>query len=266
MSAPAFWTDAAAGWVRHAETQDRYGWPLGAAAFDALAVRPGESVLDAGCGCGGTTAALAARVGPAGAVVGVDLSAAMIDAARDRFPGLSFVAGDLASVPLPPVDAVYSRMALMLLDPPAPGLAAIRRALRPGGRLAATVFRSGRENPWLALVLLGAAPHLGPLPPLPMGDEPGPFTWAEPSRASAALTAAGFGAVSVTPVDVTVDAPPEALEWLIEVGPAGPAYRAAPEPARAAARAGVAGLLARFAGPDGWYHLPSGLHLITAAV
>jgi SAM-dependent methyltransferase len=268
MSVAAFWDSAAAGWVRHAETQDVYGRPLGAAAFDRLAVRPGERVLDVGCGVGGTTAEFARAAGPTGTVTGIDLAADMIDAARVRFPDLAFVAGDIGAagaLPGAPFDAAYSRMVLMLLADPLAGLRAIRSVLRPGGRLAASVFRAGADNPWLSLVVLGAAPYLGPMPPLPMGDEPGPFAWAPPARITTAFAAAGFTRVEVSPVDVVV-APPagdDTIEWLIEVGPAGAAYRQAPPSARASARAGVAGLLSRFRSGDG-YRLPSGLHVVTA--
>jgi SAM-dependent methyltransferase len=264
-----FWTDAAPGWVRHAETQDTYGRPLGAAAFEALAVRPGERVLDVGCGVGGTTAALARAAGPSGTVTGIDLSPEMISAARLRFPELTFVAGDIAAagdLPGAPFDAAYSRMVLMLLTDPVAGLKAIRSSLRPGGRLAATVFRAGRDNPWLALVLLGAAPHLGPMPPLPMGDEPGPFAWADPALISSTMAAAGFSSVTVAPADVIVSAPavPSTLEWLIEVGPAGAAYRQAGSSAQSAARSGVGRLLERFLVDGNEYHLPSAIHVITA--
>ena len=138
-----FWAQAAAGWVRHADRQDQVGRPLGAAALDWLRAQPGERILDVGCGCGGTTAELAAAVAPNGTAVGLDLAAEMIAGARSRFgdrrPAVQFVAADiesLACVPGAPFDAAYSRMALMLLADPVAGCATIRRSLRPGGRLA----------------------------------------------------------------------------------------------------------------------------------
>lgn len=249
-SAAEFWAAAAPGWIRHADRQDVRGRPLGEAALRALAVRPGERVLDVGCGCGGTTAELAAAAGAGGAAVGVDLSTAMIEAARSRFPadrhpGLGFLAADverLGTVPGGPFDAAYSRMVLMLLDDPVAGCAAVRRCLRPGGRLAATVFRAGSGNAWLPVVLLGAAPSLGALPPLPVGTEPGPFALADPERIHQVLTAAGFVDVAAEPHDVVMTAPDEpedVAEWLIELGPAGAAYRQAPPAAQAGDRKSV---------------------------
>ena len=267
-----FWAQAAPGWIAHADWQDEIGRPLGAAALDWLRLQPGERVLDVGCGCGGATAELARAVAPSGSAVGVDLAEAMVAAAQARFvgPGLRFLAGDvegLDRVAGAPFDAAHSRMALMLFADPVAGLATIRRSLRAGGRLAATVFRDGGVNPWLPAAMLGAAPALGAMPPLPIGDEPGPFAFADPARVTRLLTAAGFTDVAVVAHDVTLDAPdkPEAVaEWLIEIGPAGAAYRAAAPPARTSARAGAARLLERFRTAGTGYQLPAGCWLITA--
>jgi SAM-dependent methyltransferase len=265
-----FWGQAAPGWIRHAERHDELGRPLGAAALDHLKPAPGERVLDVGCGCGGTTAELASAVGPEGVAVGIDLSEAMIAQARTRFPGRRFVVDDIETigvVPGAPFDAVYSRMALMLLADPVAGLTTIQRSLRPGGRLAATVFRDGGSVPWLFAVVLGAAPSLGPMPPMPLGDEPGPFAFGDPAGLVRALQAGGFGSVAVEPQDVTLvapDEPDEVAGWLIEIGPAGPAYRDAAPAAQASARSGATRLLERFRTPGTGYHLPTGLWLVTA--
>jgi SAM-dependent methyltransferase len=272
----AFWTQAAPGWIRHADRQDDAGRPLGAAAMEWLRPQPGEQVLDVGCGCGGTTADLAAAVAPDGGTVGVDLVESMVAAARERFPaerhpGLRFIAADIDTVgvvPGAPFDAAFSRMTLMLLADPVAGCTTIRRSLRPGGRLAATVFRDGGANPWLAAATLGAAPHVGSLPPLPVGNEPGPFAFADPARVQRILTSAGFDAITIRPHEVTLHAPdePDAVaEWLIEMGPAGAAYRAASRPQQAAARMAAGRLLDRFRRPGTGYHLPVGHWLVTAA-
>jgi SAM-dependent methyltransferase len=269
-----FWAQAAPGWIRHADRHDRWARPMGAAALDRLRPVPGEHILDIGCGCGGTTAELAAAVRPGGAAVGLDVAAAMVDAARARFPEVEFPDaefrhGDLETVAgwAAPFDAAYSRMALMLLADPVAGCTAIRRALRPGGRLAATVFRDAAASPWLHATLLGAAPHLGPLPPLPIGDEPGPFAFADPGRVSRILDGAGFAAVAVEAHDVTVHAPDEpgtVADWLIALGPAGAAHRAAGPSQRDAARAGAVRLLERFRTPGAGYRLPTGIWVLTA--
>jgi SAM-dependent methyltransferase len=270
-----FWDRSAPGWADQADRHDEIGRPLGAVALDRLRPRPGERVLDVGCGCGGTTAEIARAVTASGSAIGLDLAEAMVAAARRRFTrpggtGPRFVAGDvetLGVVPGAPFDAVYSRMTLMLLADPLAGLTTIRRSMRAGGRLAATVFRDGRVNPWLPAALLGAAAHLGPLPPLPIGDEPGPFAFADADRVTRLLTRAGFADIDLRPYDVTLNAPddPAAVtEWLIEVGPAGAAYRDADPESRGLARAGAAHLLERFRTAGTGYRLPAGLWLITA--
>ncbi|WP_199514419.1 methyltransferase domain-containing protein [Nucisporomicrobium flavum] len=270
----AYWSAAAAGWIRHADRHDAWGRPLGATALAALRPAPGERFLDVGCACGGTTAELASVAGPAGAAVGVDLVEALITEANRRFPAapgrnLSFHTADverIERVPQAPFDAAYSRMALMMFADPVAGCAAVRRSLRPGGRLAATVFRGGGA-PWLPAAMLGAAADVGPVEPLPVGDEPGPFAFADPRRVERILAAAGFTAIAVRPDDVVVGAPddPEAVaDWLIDLGPAGVAYRAAPAGARAAAREGAARLLERYRTPGTGYRLPTAIWTITA--
>jgi SAM-dependent methyltransferase len=270
-----FWSRTAPGWVHQADRHDLLGRPLGAVALDWLRPQPGERVLDVGCGCGGTTTEIARAVTPLGSAVGLDLSEAMVATARDRFSvpggaGPRFVVGDvetLETVPGAPFDAVYSRMTLMLLTDPVAGLTTVRRAMRTGARLAATVFRDGRVNPWLPAALLGAAAHLGPMPPLPVGDEPGPFAFADPARVARLLTAVGFTDIGIHPYDVTLDTPDDprsVTEWLIEIGPAGAAYRDAEPTTQSQARAGVARMLERFRTAGTGYQLPTGLWLITA--
>ncbi|GHJ47681.1 hypothetical protein Cs7R123_50230 [Catellatospora sp. TT07R-123] len=271
-----FWAQAAEGWIRQAERHDKLGHPLGAVAMRSLDLKPGEHVLDVGCGCGGTTAALAALAAPDGSAVGLDLSTDMIAAARrrfpaDRHPGLHFAAGDIetaATVPGTPFDAAFSRMTLMLLADPVAASTRIQRVLRPGGRLSATVFRDGPANPWLPAAVLAAAPHVGALPPLPVGTEPGPFAFADPAHISDVLRQAGFTDIAIDPYDVELEAPdePDAVaEWLIDLGPAGAAYRAAPVARQTAARAAAVRLLRRYHERGAGYRLPAGLWHIRAA-
>ncbi|WP_433824374.1 class I SAM-dependent methyltransferase [Actinoplanes sp. CA-015351] len=269
-STAAFWAQAAPGWIAQADRQDEIGRPLGAVALDRLRARPGERILDVGCGCGGTTAEIARLTGGEGSAVGLDFAEEMVRAARERFgAGPVFVVGDVETldvVPGAPFDAAYSRMTLMLLSDPVAGLSTVQRSLRGGGRLAATVFRDGGVNPWLPAAVRGAAPHVGPMPAMPAGDEPGPFAFADPARITRVLTTAGFNSITIEPHDVVLDAPDEpdmVAEWLIEVGPAGGAYRRSSPDAQRSARAGVAGLLEPFR-REGGYRLPSGLWSITA--
>ena len=107
---------------------------------EALAVAPGERVLDVGCGPGFYVAELLEVVGPEGEVVGIDSSDSMLALAADRCAGhenAAFHEADATSLPVEDrsFDAAVSVQVLeYVADIPA-ALAELRRALRPGGRL-----------------------------------------------------------------------------------------------------------------------------------
>jgi SAM-dependent methyltransferase len=110
-----------------------------AIALEMLAIAPGDSVLDVGCGPGNFTRAFARASGD-GLVVGLDASRTMLDqAAREANPpNVRYVRGDAAALPFPDAtfDAVCCFAALYLIEEPASALAEIVRVLAPGGRVA----------------------------------------------------------------------------------------------------------------------------------
>ncbi|MCU1430053.1 MAG: SAM-dependent methyltransferase, partial [Actinomycetia bacterium] len=71
-------------WVAHADAIDTLWEPFGKRTIDALAPRPGDSVLDIGCGAGATTIEIARRVAPRGRSLGVDLSGPLLELAARR--------------------------------------------------------------------------------------------------------------------------------------------------------------------------------------
>src|SRR2546426_3827831 len=91
MSAPEanaeqirYWNEAAGPkWVSFQKIIDAQIAPLGERAMDRAGIAPGERVIDIGCGCGDTTIALGGRVGPAGLVLGIDISAPMLEPAAE---------------------------------------------------------------------------------------------------------------------------------------------------------------------------------------
>ncbi|HEU5003131.1 MAG TPA: methyltransferase domain-containing protein [Actinomycetota bacterium] len=107
---------------------------------NALGAKTGERILDVGCGPGFYVAELIERVGPAGAVVGVDLSANMLALAARRCEGRPHVAFSRApatSLPLADAsfDAALSVQVLEFVEDVGAALEELRRVLRPGGRL-----------------------------------------------------------------------------------------------------------------------------------
>ncbi|MCX4736678.1 class I SAM-dependent methyltransferase [Streptomyces sp. NBC_01363] len=131
-----FFTARAADW----DTRFPDDGPAYAAAADSLSLRPGDAVLDAGCGTGRALPALRTAVGPQGTVLGVDLTPAMLEssvrAGRDREGTL--LLADVARLPLRSraLDAVFAAGLISHLSHPGPDLAELARVVRPGGRLA----------------------------------------------------------------------------------------------------------------------------------
>jgi len=115
---------------------------LGAGVVELLAPRPGERIVDVGCGTGALTAQIAA----AGAeIVGIDASEAMVARAREQYPQLRFEVAKGEEFTLEyPVDAVFSSAALHWMSPPEAVAASVARALKPGGRFVAEM--GGRGN------------------------------------------------------------------------------------------------------------------------
>jgi SAM-dependent methyltransferase len=108
-------------------------------ASEALAPRPGERILDAGCGLGEVARYLAAAVAPDGEIVALDLSAATVQVAGQRHDGspVRYVVGDVAALEFPAAsfDAVRSERVLQHLAEPDAAIAELVRVTRLGGRV-----------------------------------------------------------------------------------------------------------------------------------
>lgn len=170
---------------------------------------PGETVLDVGCGLGPTTIELARRVAPNGRAVGLDVSAKMVELARQRAKGVAnieFIAADAATYRFdaPFADLLFSRFGVMFFGDPTAAFANLRTALKPKGRMVFACWRRLSENPWMLKPLLAAYEHVPKLPPA-QPDEPGPFAFADQERVGEILTAAGFAAPRFTPIDLAFD-------------------------------------------------------------
>jgi SAM-dependent methyltransferase len=186
------------------EPLDRQLAPLGHRAQAALAPRPGERILDIGCGTGQTTLELAAAVGASGKVLGFDISPACLAIARKRAaaPQTEFILGDAQSFAFPPksFDAAFSRFGVMFFADPVAAFANIRKALKPGGRLVFVCWRDPKEVDLLSLPFRVVKDLLPEQPP-PVPDAPGPFGLANAERTRFILKDAGYSDIQITPHD-----------------------------------------------------------------
>jgi trans-aconitate methyltransferase len=123
------------------EAKHNFVWKFGAGVIELLDPKPGERILDLGCGTGHLTA----KIAESGAeVVGLDASPEMIGQARQNFPALSFVARDAAEMTFASeFDAVFSNAALHWMTQAQRVVERISQALRPGGRLVAELGGKG---------------------------------------------------------------------------------------------------------------------------
>lgn len=236
-----FWNEQAGPrWVAFQEQFDEQLEPIGVAAMDRLGVPAGARVIDVGCGCGATSFDLARRVGPSGRVLGVDISGPMLDHARSRLARLQvgnveLVRGDAQVAELPESDLVFSRFGVMFFEDPVAAFRNLRGALAPAGRVGFVCWRPIDENPFMYVAARAAAEHIE-LPPSPPADQPGPFAFADPARPRRILADAGFSSIDVSAVDVQIELTrdlDETIDFLLHVGPAATALRAA-DPAKAA--------------------------------
>lgn len=197
------WGAGAAPWVTHQQIFDAAFVPFTAAVMGAADPGPGDRVVDVGCGAG---TLLAATVERGAAAVGVDVSPAMVDAARRRVPAATVVLADAqtadlgAAAPGPPFTRVVSRFGVMFFDDPAAAFANLRRAAAPGARLAFVCWRGPEENPVFRVgteLILARVERPG----LPAAGAPGPMAFADPDRPRDILARAGWQDVSVDALD-----------------------------------------------------------------
>ncbi|MFF4452808.1 class I SAM-dependent methyltransferase [Streptomyces goshikiensis] len=163
-----FFGARAAGWDRKFPDDE----PAFATAVAEFGLRPGDRVLDAGCGTGRALTPLRAAVGPTGTVLGADVTPQMLAAARQagRAADGALLLTDVARLPLrdAALDAVFAAGLIAHLPDPEANLRELARVVRPGGRLAlfhpigraALAARHGRE---LTPDDLRAEHNLGPL-------------------------------------------------------------------------------------------------------
>ena len=201
------WEAMAPGWERWRAELEEALTPVRTWLITQLAPQPGDTVLELSAGPGDTGFAAAALVGEAGRLISSDFSPEMVEVARRRGAELGLenvdyrvIDAERIDLDVASVDGVLCQSGYMLMADPPAALSETRRVLRPGGRLAMSVWGAPERNPWASIggrILV----ERGLLPP-PEPGAPGAFSMASEERTRALLGDAGFTDVRTDEVPV----------------------------------------------------------------
>ncbi len=269
-----FWSSMAPTRVEIDQRLEATAGDVGRMAMDRLEPSPDQRLLDLGCGTGSTTVELAGRVGPGGAVVGVDIAEEMLMAAWQRavehgVDNISFVHADVQAYDLGAgaYDGAFSRFGVMFYADPAEAFSNIRGALRDGGRLSFACWQEVFANEWMLVPGMAVMSVTGTPPPMPEPGEPGPFSLSDPDRVRSLLTTAGYSNIEVARHNdaLTVSEPdiPEYADVSLRVGAAREALKDADDELKRRARQAVIEAL-RGKVENGQARLTRGVLLVTA--
>jgi ubiquinone/menaquinone biosynthesis C-methylase UbiE len=236
----------------------------GEAGLRAHPPRPGDRVLDIGCGFGDTTQQIAGLIGETGSVLGVDVASRFIEAARAEtkqagVDNAEYMVADIEVTEFEDrFDYAFSRFGTMFFANPVAALRNVRNALVPGGRFCMIVWRRKLDNEWMHRAERVVEAYLEEPEE---SDEPtcgpGPFSMADADTTSQILLNAGFEHVSLQRSDIPIAIGrdlDQAVEFAMALGPAGEVIRLAGEHAarlRPQIEGALRQALAEFEQPDG---------------
>ncbi|WP_199444321.1 class I SAM-dependent methyltransferase [Umezawaea beigongshangensis] len=251
------WALSAPGWSQFRDNLSAASGTMTGRLLDAVAPRPGDRALDLACGIGNPTDALAAAVGAGGSVLGLDISPEMIEGARSwaRAHGVTNaefrVVPDEGHLGLAPeeFDVAVCRVGLQYMPDPGAALRAVREALVPGGRMAATTLGDPGRCMAFRISSQVIARHV-PTPDAPPSG-PGPVSLSDADRLRELFAAGGFTDVAVESFETALIEVGDAEScWLMFEHTMGPLIAMlgsmSAERARALREDGVAALRAEF--------------------
>lgn len=220
--------------------------------LDFAPPRPGDRVLDVGCGTGAVARRYADHVGDAGHVIGVDTDRDMLAVAAEVVPAMDRIHGNMMELPFDDgeFDMVTCQQGLQFAPEPDRAVAEFFRVLVPGGRMALAVWTELDESPGQAAVFAA----LGDVLETDMSRPPA-FSLPEQERVLDLVRVAGFAALR-TAVETRVSSYPSAQYFAeMMIAGASPITRNAldelPEERRSDFIADVVDRLAPYATPDG---------------
>lgn len=217
-------------WAHEADQFDRMIAPFHQALIAAVDARPGQRILDIGCGTGTTTCEFAQHTVD-GPVLGYDIAEILLQVARRRaasggIGNADFQQGDaqIADLRSDSFDLIVSRFGSMFFADPIAAFANLHRMSHDDGRLVIVVWREVRQNKWMMHIIraLAAGRTLPPRAP----DAPGPFALADEDRVRSILDQAGWVDPQFTPLEAELfvgETPDDALtrgvslgDWILE--------------------------------------------------
>ncbi|MBX9603284.1 MAG: class I SAM-dependent methyltransferase [Bryobacteraceae bacterium] len=230
------WGADVGGWL---DIQRRFMPPLHNFVLDRLEIRPGERLLDAGCGAGGASHLARSR---GAEVTGFDPSEGMLQAAAADFPQIPFQPGELENIPFPDsmFDAAMAINSLQFTPRPERGLLELLRVTRPGGRIAVVVWNQQHSE---QRVVFDAIRALFPKPPAGRGA----FELAGPGELEALLAGLRF---TLAEIDISFAFDNLEAGVRAQMG-TGPSQRAAQILGRPAVEDALRRSMSNFAQPDG---------------
>lgn len=229
-----YWNgEAGERWAQADDNMARILQPVCQALLDHATPEGCVSALDVGCGGGSQSLMLARRLGSQAKVLGVDISGPLLEVARGKVTdgdaaSLSFLQADASDHPFEPgsFDLLFSRFGVMFFDDPVGAFSHMRKALRPGARLAFCCWQAMMANDWTRIPLQAALQHVAP-PEAPDPHAPGPFAFADPERLRDILQSAGFEDIQLVPFnrEVRFSEAPSLKESVRELAMIGPVSR-----------------------------------------
>lgn len=239
----------------------------------------GASVLDVGCGFGDCTIQIANSLGDGGTATGVDCASNFIEECKksaddESVKNANFLVADVEVDDLGgPYDEAFARFGTMFFNLPGAAMKNIRQSLEPGGKFTQVVWRKREDNPWLhaaELCVREIVPVISHEDTDAVHCGPGPFSMAGPDMVSDMLQSVGFERIQFERFDSDICIGrniEEAIEFALEIGPAGEIIRLAEEEGerlRGKVMEALQDVVGQYARKDGSIWAPSSAWFITA--